>query len=303
MIHLECFFPPGIIEICVLPVHPGNLPDVVRLFHPSLDLKGIHPRLDQLRDQGKGAQILHAQNILLLSFSHPVRQPAGLGTLSPVPAPASDQTAHQALAGVTVTHGPMNEALHLQAAFFFHPPNLFKRQLSCRHDPGCPPVFKKAGSRFTGHRHLGTDMDRQVREPLPHKIQHPQILDDHCIQSLPVKRHKIFFQLLYLPVFEERIHRQIQLSSPQMDILQRPQKSLPVKIGRKGPGAELAPAQIYRIRTGLHRRLQTFIGSCRSQHFCLSVPHLISTLQKRLSADSLYFCLFFICVSSSTIFI
>ena len=113
VLHPEIFLSVLQIQIRIFSVHRCHSSDILRIFHPPLDLEGIDPRLDHLRDQFERADVLQAEKIFFLPV-HCIGKPAGLGALPPVPASSADHTAQQALSRITVTESSMYKALDLQ---------------------------------------------------------------------------------------------------------------------------------------------------------------------------------------------
>ena len=114
-----------LIKIQIFPVNTHNTCRIFRLFHPAFDLQGGHSRPENLRQQLHGTHIFGTERIFIARFPQPsaflvhfVRKTAGLRASSPVSAPASDQTGHQALSGIAVAQRSMNKAFDFQSCGF-----------------------------------------------------------------------------------------------------------------------------------------------------------------------------------------
>src|SRR5699024_1113979 len=104
-----------------LSVNPHHARGVLRLLHAALDLQRSHTGMHNLRKQLNRTHILRAQNVLTVPAVEPaaslidfIGQAAGLGASSSVAAPAAENTAEQALAGIAVAERPVYECLNFQ---------------------------------------------------------------------------------------------------------------------------------------------------------------------------------------------
>ena len=120
-----------LVKIQIFPVNAHNTCRIFRLFHPAFDLQGGHPRAENLRQQLHGTHIFGTERIFIARFPQPsaflvhlVRKTAWLRASSPVSAPASDQTGHQALSGIAVAQRSMNKAFDFQSCGFVNLLNL-----------------------------------------------------------------------------------------------------------------------------------------------------------------------------------
>ncbi len=78
----------------------------------------------------------------------------------------------------------MDESFYFKGSPLPDLPQLPKRQFPGRHDPDGPRLLQHPRTIYPCDPHLGAGMDGQIWEPFPDKSEHPQILDDHCIQPL-----------------------------------------------------------------------------------------------------------------------
>ena len=218
---LRAFFIIFQIKICILPVLERNCRRILRLLHPSFNLEGINPALDHLRDQFQSTDILKTQQILrFLGVRCLIEQSARLRTLSPVTASATDKAAEQALSRITVAECPMDKAFDLKLRLTGNLLHLCHTQFSGSNNALCAFFFKKLCSINSRKCHLGTCVDRKIREMLPDKPEKSDILYNHRIQSLSVIRKQIIIHLsFHLPVLDQCIYRQIQSSPVQMHII------------------------------------------------------------------------------------
>ena len=175
-------------------------------------------------------------------------QAAGLGTLPPVPAPSSDQTAEQTLSGIAIAECAVDKAFDLHPGGLLHMPDLLQRQLPRRNGTHSAAFLQKPGALCPGDGHLRTGVDIQIRKAGTHHLKHAGILYDHCIQPAPVQRFQVAVKLRQLLILHECIDSQIESSSVQMRFVDRFQKLLLGKVLRICTCTKMRAACIYRIR-------------------------------------------------------
>ena len=197
--HFESVAPLFQIKVRIFPVHGCDPCHILWLFHAPFDLKGIDPRIHKVRYDLQGTDILWAQVILLFPV-HGVRQPARLGALSPVAAPAPDHTAQKALPGITVAERSVDKALDLQPGLLPDLPYLPKRELPRRHHPCDALLFEKLCPVRSCHRHLCTCMEIHPRENFSYILDHAGILDNDRIQPRLIERRQIIVKVSDLRV-------------------------------------------------------------------------------------------------------
>ena len=86
------------IKICIMTIQKSRQCRILRLFHPSFDLKRIGAAFNQLRNIRKSTYILWTEKIMSFPVALcPIRKTARLGTSSPIAAASADHTAHKTL--------------------------------------------------------------------------------------------------------------------------------------------------------------------------------------------------------------
>ena len=89
-----------------LPVRADNGRNILRTFHPALDLQRIYPCVEQLWNQVNGIQIARreqkvsgriAEHISSCCIDQCIRKAAGLRTAAAIPTAPADHAAHQTL--------------------------------------------------------------------------------------------------------------------------------------------------------------------------------------------------------------
>ena len=171
----------------------------------------------------------------------------------------------------------MDECLHLQPCLPPYPGNLFKGDLSGGNHPAASEILQELRAPYTGNRHLGAGMQLHPREMLPHHPQRSEILNNHAVHSLPVKRRHILHKPVQLILFKQCIHRHVQTAAMEVDIINRAQKALFVRILRIGPGPKARASHIGCIRSRGHSRPQAVqrTGWRQKLHFFL-ISHLLN---------------------------
>lgn len=138
LIHMIILTSARQIHIRILSVQIGCKSCIFRLLHTAFDLQGIHPCINQIRQQAQTAQILRAQQITAAALVVCLKRPgktAWLCTSSAIAASTPDHTAHQTLSGITVAKGTMYKCLNLNACPSFHICNLRQIKFTGRYNP------------------------------------------------------------------------------------------------------------------------------------------------------------------------
>ena len=162
----------------------------------------------------------------------------------------------------------MNKHFHLKISMFSHLCNLADAQFSRRHDTGHSIRFPLVCPVCRNNRHLGTRMNIQIRKCLMNKLHHPDILHDHRIQSIVIKRQKKIIQILsQFFVCQKCIDRKIYFLVTDMgkikDITQLLHRRIICKCSRRKP---LCPC-INCICPMQHGSINPIYRAARCQYF------------------------------------
>ncbi len=210
--------------IYIFSIDGGHSCRILRLFHPSLNLKRVYAGPHQFREMFKSTQILQAQWVIFFSVYGPagalclIGQPAGLGASSPVAAAAAQNTAEQTCAGITIAHGSVNKCLHFQSAFTFEIFKFFQREFPGGHHPGHSQFRKQRRSPGTGDSHLGAGVKLQFREMPSNHLQCPQVLYNHTVQPCLIEGFQLLHQFCQFLLLHQSVHGEVTFAAVQMSI-------------------------------------------------------------------------------------
>jgi hypothetical protein len=114
-------------------------------------------------------------------------------------------------------------------------------------------------------------VERQIRKVLPQTPENAQILYQDRVYPGLIGREKQSAEILPdLPLLQKGIHRQVQLHSMEMAILNGLDEALPLWVFRVSPGTEGARPGVDRIRSGIDRRFDALKAPARRSQLHLS---------------------------------
>ncbi len=147
----------------------------------------------------------------------------------------------------------MNKALHLYAGrgYLLY---LFKGKLSCGDNSFCAKALKVFRGISPGDRHLRAYVGNETWKVSSHKRKNAQVLNEHRIDPVFIKRQNVVIQLFfYLPFFKKSIYGKIDLFIPYMRKIKRRKVFINGWVVRVCPGRKSGTAHIYRIGAGIDR--------------------------------------------------
>ena len=156
----------------------------------------------------------------------------------------------------------MAEDLDLNGGMLADVGDLVPAQLPAQHHPGHPQVGAQLHPVQGVDGHLGGAVDGQVGHRLAEHPGHPQVLDDHPVDSDVAGVGGHLGGGGQLPVGEQGVHGQVYLHPPEMAVGNRRGKFVPAEVPGTPAGVELSEAQIDRVCPCAHRGAQGLRASC-----------------------------------------
>ncbi len=227
------------------PIVPRHGRHVLGGLEPSFDLQRRDPGRHEPRHELPRREILRREQIPLVAeifvaavADELVGEPAGLGALAAVGAPAAERLAREALAGVGHAERSVDEDLELERCLRPDRRDLGHRQLPRDHDPLDPERLGEADRLRARERHLRRGVQGERRADLPHERRRPDILQEHGIDAgLGDGRHRVG-EGVELVGEDERVERGIALEAPEVERPHQLRERLDGKVRRAGPRVE-----------------------------------------------------------------
>ena len=246
-----------------LAIVARDVRDILGRLQAALDLEARHARRQQLGQQRVSGQILRTEQItyaiqidILTVANQIVRQPAGLGTLSPIRTASPQRFTRQALPRVGHAQRTVHKYFQLQLGLPTNLANLVQCQFASQDDSPHPQRGHRRQTFRTGQRHLSRRMQFQVGTHLANQTQQSQILHQHGIHIGLGKPNDCPLDLRQLLGKNQRVQRDVTPHTPLVQIVHHLGQLIQVQI--RGPHTRVEPrlqAKIDRIRTVLDRRV------------------------------------------------
>ena len=268
---------PCIKAVDIFAVNGRHTGGVDRLFHPAFNFKGVDARIDQVRQNGEHAHVLHGERPDFpaagvrtggdpVPVQDPEGQPAGSRTAPPVAAPAAQKAGHETPARAGIAHGAVDKGLNLDLRILLPQGTEFLQgQLPGGNDAAHTVPAQVADRLRRGHRHLGAGVQGKSRTCLLQGRQNTGVLHNDPVQAAFEQCFHKADQIRQLLLPGQDIGRQVDFSAQDMGLSERQEYVFCGKVLSIGAGAELLPAQIDGIRAGVQGTGQSLSAARRCQ--------------------------------------
>jgi hypothetical protein len=258
----------GVNRLSIVPRDVGN---VLGSLQSPLDLEGRDTRLDQLRNQRIGRQILGTEQVLLITqidvtavADQLIRQPARLCALAAIGAASAERFTRQALAAVRHAQCPVDKDFQRHGSPPMDHGDLAYRQFAGQDHAIDPQPLGLVDALRTGERHLRRGVNGQLGSHAPDDTDEAQILNEHGIgPGLGNSAHGLFERLEFVRE-RQNVDGDVARDSVTMQEREQIGQLLQRKTGRSSAGVESGvEPEIDGIRSIGDRGFRAVPVSCR----------------------------------------